>query len=136
VNKKRPAHSNGSQVRRTARATVVALAKKYLEPHQSKDFRIDVLDEAERQSDGWWYVYFRPNRDGLKSYESRVVEAMMDLMDKESKCGVAREFSRTHFLSVMETNADDAISALVASVRRPRNCSDLLCGVCSKGRGI
>jgi hypothetical protein len=96
VNKKRPAHSNGSQVRRTARATVVALAKKYLEPHQSKDFRIDLLDDAERQSDGWWYVYFRPNRDGLKSYESRVVEAMMDLMDKEKVNVVLLEDSLAH----------------------------------------
>ena len=67
------------------RSKVVGLARKYLEPHQSKDFRIEITDNAERQSDGWWYVYFRPSQDNLKSYEyeGRVVEAMKDLIDKE-----------------------------------------------------
>jgi hypothetical protein len=59
------------------------LARLALEPHQSRDFRLDVVD-AERQSDGWWHVIFRPSVPGMKAYEyeGRVVEAMMDIREK------------------------------------------------------
>jgi hypothetical protein len=82
---KKATKSNGSHDRPMTPSKVVALAKKYLEPHQSRDFLIEVLGKAERQVDGWWYVYFRPSPIGLKSYEyeGRIVEAMRDLMDQE-----------------------------------------------------
>jgi hypothetical protein len=96
--KKASATSNGSHARRLTQSRVVNLARQYLEPHQPKDYRLEVLDDAERQPDGWWYVYFRPSREGLKSYEyeGRVIEAMQDLMEKEKANVVFLEESLAH----------------------------------------
>ena len=59
------------------------LARLALEPHQAREFHLEIVD-AERQSDGWWYVIFRPSVRGMKTYEyeGRVVEAMMDIRAK------------------------------------------------------
>jgi hypothetical protein len=96
--KRASASSNGSRAWRLTSSKVVTLAREYLEPHQSKDFRLELLNEAERQPDGWWYVYFRPSREGLKSYEyeGRVIEAMQDLMEKEKANVVFLEESVAH----------------------------------------
>lgn len=69
--------------RRQTRAEVMKLARLALEPHQAREFHLEIVN-AERQSDGWWYVIFRPSVPSMKAYEyeGRVVEAMMDIREK------------------------------------------------------
>jgi hypothetical protein len=69
------------------RRRVLDLARKYLEPHQPQDgsYRLDVIDEAVRKEDEWYYVVVVPSRYDIRSYDysSRLAEAEQDLQDSE-----------------------------------------------------
>jgi len=64
---------------------VVALARKYLEPHQPRNYRLEVSDGGVKRDDDWWYVLVEPNRQDVHSYDyyGRLAEAEIDLKDKE-----------------------------------------------------
>ena len=64
---------------------VAQLAKRYLDPHQPKDYKLVVEDKAELQPDGTWYVFVHPSREDVRMYEfnSRVVEANAEMEDAE-----------------------------------------------------
>jgi hypothetical protein len=82
---KKPAKAKKSSNRKLSPKDVAELARKYLEPHQPKDFRVVVEDKAELQPDGTWYVFVHPSREGIRMYEydGRVVEANADLEEAE-----------------------------------------------------
>ncbi len=66
-------------------AKVVAMARKYLEPHQPQRYRLNVIEEGVKKEDDWWYVLVQPDRDGIRSYDyyGRLAEAEIDLKDSE-----------------------------------------------------
>lgn len=65
---------------------VINLARRYLEPHQPADYRLEVVPEAVRQEEDWFYVVVEPTRDDIRSYDlsSRLADAEIDLQEKES----------------------------------------------------
>lgn len=82
---KKATNAKKSSSRKLSPKVVAELARKYLEPHQPKDFRVVVEDKAELQPDGTWYVFVHPSRDDVRMYEydGRVVEASADLEEAE-----------------------------------------------------
>lgn len=66
---------------------IVELVRKYLEPHQPPDYRLEVVPEGVRQEDDWIYVLVEPSRDDVRSYDytARMVEAELDLQEKEHR---------------------------------------------------
>ena len=65
---------------------VIALARKYLEPHQPREgYRLNVLADGIKKDDDWWYVLVRPDKQNIRSYDyyGRLAEAEIDLKDKE-----------------------------------------------------
>jgi hypothetical protein len=64
---------------------IVNVVRKYLQPHQPDDYRLDVVESAIGREDEWYYVVVEPDRDGVRSndYASRLVEAELDLQEKE-----------------------------------------------------
>ncbi len=67
------------------RQRIVELVQKYLEPHQPKDFRLEIRPDAIEQEEDWYYVVVEPSREDARSYEyyGRLAEAELDLQDKE-----------------------------------------------------
>ncbi len=67
------------------RARIVALAQKYLEPHQAPDYRMEVEADSIQQDDDWYYVVVIPSRYDIRSYDysARLAEAELDLQEKE-----------------------------------------------------
>jgi hypothetical protein len=63
---------------------IVALVKRYLEPHQPEDYRLQV-HPAIQQEDDWYYVLVTPTKEDAPSYDynARMVEAEMELQAKE-----------------------------------------------------
>lgn len=65
------------------------LVQKYLQPYQPDpaDYRLEVVPEAIGQDEEWIYVVVEPSREGVRSndYSSRLVEAELDLQDKEHR---------------------------------------------------
>ncbi len=72
--------------RRLTAKQVVALAKKYLEPHQPKDYRLRVSERGVKKDDDWWYVLVQPDREDVRSYDyyGRLAEAEISLKDAEN----------------------------------------------------
>ena len=64
---------------------LVDMVQRYLEPHQSKDYRLNVVADGIRQDDDWWYVVVQPDKDDIRAYDyaARLSEAEQDLQDKE-----------------------------------------------------
>lgn len=64
---------------------VIAMARKYLEPHQPVNYRLQVQEQGVRRDDDWWYVLVQPDREDVRSYDyyGRLAEAEIDLKDKE-----------------------------------------------------
>ncbi len=68
------------------RQQVIELVRRYLEPYQPTDYRLDVLEQGIRHSaDDWWEVVVQPNRDDVRSYDyyGRLAEAENDIEDHE-----------------------------------------------------
>jgi len=68
---------------------IVDLVARYLEPHQPADrsYRLRVVPEGIQREDDWYYVLVEPDRDDVRSYDynARLVEAEMNLQEKENK---------------------------------------------------
>lgn len=64
---------------------IVAMAQRYLAPHQPADYQMRVLHEGVQKLGDTWYVVVEPSREDVKSYDfnARLAEAAMDLMDAE-----------------------------------------------------
>ncbi|HEY8746413.1 MAG TPA: hypothetical protein VIM11_00455 [Tepidisphaeraceae bacterium] len=64
---------------------VVDLVRRYLQPHQPNDYRLDVLVDGIKKDDDWWYVLVRPSRDDVPPYDyySRLAEAEVSMRDEE-----------------------------------------------------
>jgi len=64
---------------------VVSLARKYLEPHQPQNYRLEVAEDGLKKDDDWWYVLVQPSRQDVRSYDyyGRLAEAEIDLKDSE-----------------------------------------------------
>ncbi len=65
---------------------VIETVKRYLEPHQPLDYRLNVMEQGIRHtSDDWWEVVIRPSREDIHTYEyfGRLAEAENDIEDHE-----------------------------------------------------
>jgi hypothetical protein len=64
---------------------VVDLARKYLEPHQPADYRIEVSPQGVQRLDDFWYVVVKPSREDVQSYDlgARLADASIDLEKRE-----------------------------------------------------
>ncbi len=64
---------------------ILELARKYLEPHQPADYRLDVCAAGVQREDDWYYVVVEPSRNDIRShdYSSRLAEAELDLQENE-----------------------------------------------------
>lgn len=67
------------------RDRIVELARRYLQPHQPADYRLEVVADAIEQEDDWYYVVVVPSRNDIRSYDysARLVEAELDMQEKE-----------------------------------------------------
>src|SRR5690349_4436320 len=72
-------------VRRLTAAQVVTLARKFLKPHQPKDYTLVVQDDGVKRDGDWWYVLVQPDREDVPSYDyyGRLAEAEISLKDEE-----------------------------------------------------
>jgi len=64
---------------------VVDIVKRYLEPHQPTNYRLNVMEKGIRHSrDDWWEVVVQPDTD-VYSYEyyGRLAEAENDIEENE-----------------------------------------------------
>lgn len=64
---------------------IVNLVRKHLESHQPEHYRLEVVSDAIRQDDDWYYVVVQPSRMDIRSYDysSRLTEAELDLQERE-----------------------------------------------------
>ena len=65
---------------------VVEIVKRYLEPHQPANYRLNVSETGLRHSrDDWWEVVVQPDREDIYSYDyyGRLAEAEGDIEDHE-----------------------------------------------------
>jgi hypothetical protein len=64
---------------------VITLARKYLEPHQPREYRLEVTEKGLKKEEDWWYVLVQPTGKDVRSYDyyGRLAEAEIDLMDSE-----------------------------------------------------
>ena len=66
--------------------TVIETVKRYLEPHQPSDYRLNVIETGIRHTgDDWWEVVVQPDRQDIRSYDyyGRLADAENDIEDHE-----------------------------------------------------
>ncbi|MDM8006814.1 MAG: hypothetical protein QUV05_11790 [Phycisphaerae bacterium] len=65
---------------------VVELVRRYLDRHQPKDYRLEVVPDGVQQEDDWYYVVIRPEPENAGSYEyyGYLTEAEQELQEKEN----------------------------------------------------
>jgi hypothetical protein len=54
---------------------VIETVRKFLEPHQPKDYRLHVLEKSIRHDRDWWEVVVQPDKDNIRSYEYHTILA-------------------------------------------------------------
>jgi len=64
---------------------IVDLVRRYLEPRQPANYRLEIVPEGVRREDDWYYVVVRPVPEDVRSYEyyGLLTEAEMELQDQE-----------------------------------------------------
>ncbi|MBV9851375.1 MAG: hypothetical protein JO250_17030 [Armatimonadetes bacterium] len=65
---------------------VIETVRRYLEPYQPADYRLNVIETGIRHTgDDWWEVVVQPDRDDIRSYDyyGRLAEAENDIEDHE-----------------------------------------------------
>ncbi len=67
------------------RQHIIETVKRYLEPYQPQDYRLNVSEQGIRHQDDWWEVVVQPSREDVRSYDyyGRLAEAENDIEDKE-----------------------------------------------------
>lgn len=78
--------SKNSPSKRLTSKQIIALANKYLEPHQPEDYRLVVIADGVKKDGDWWYVLVQPSREDIRSYDyyGRLAEAEIRLKDEEN----------------------------------------------------
>lgn len=55
---------------------IVETVRRFLEPHQPRDYRLNVIEQGVRHtSDDWWEVVVQPDRENIRSYEYHTILA-------------------------------------------------------------
>ncbi len=54
---------------------VVETVRRFLEPHQPKDYRLNVLEQGVRHDGDWWEAVVQPDKDDARSYEYHTILA-------------------------------------------------------------
>ena len=65
---------------------IVETVKRYLEPYQPSDYRLNVSEKGIRHSrDDWWEVVVQPDKDDIRSYDyyGRLADAENDIEEHE-----------------------------------------------------
>lgn len=65
---------------------IVDIVRRYLEPHQPINYRLNVSETGLRHSaDDWWEVVVQPDKEDIRSYEyyGRLAEAEGDIEEHE-----------------------------------------------------
>lgn len=64
---------------------VVDTVRRYLEPHQPTNYRLNVIEQGIRHRDNWWEVVVQPDREDIRSYDyyGRLAEAEDDIEEHE-----------------------------------------------------
>ncbi len=65
---------------------IVDIVRRYLEPHQPPNYRLNVSETGLRHSsDDWWEVVVQPDKEDVRSYDyyGRLAEAEGDIEDHE-----------------------------------------------------
>ncbi len=64
---------------------VIETVKRYLEPYQPADYRLNVLENGVRHEGDWWEVVVQPDKENIRSYDyyGRLADAENDIEDHE-----------------------------------------------------
>ena len=64
---------------------IIGIVKRYLEPHQPSNYRLNVMENGIRHRHDWWEVVVQPDKEGVYSYDyyGRLAEAEGDIEDHE-----------------------------------------------------
>lgn len=73
------------QVRQLSDNDVVVIVRRYLEPNQPQDYRLEVMPDGVKKDGDWWYVLVRPDRNDVRAYDyyDRLAESEVTLRDEE-----------------------------------------------------
>lgn len=64
---------------------VIDVVRRYLEPHQPADYRLNVMEQGIRHRQDWWEVVVQPDKDVYSyDYYGRLAEAENDIEDHEN----------------------------------------------------
>lgn len=64
---------------------VIETVKRYLEPYQPSDYRLNVVENGVRHDGDWWEVVVQPDKEDIRSYDyyGRLADAENDIEDHE-----------------------------------------------------
>ncbi len=64
---------------------IVDTVRRYLEPHQPSNYRLNVIEQGIRHRDNWWEVVVQPDKEDIRSYDyyGRLAEAENDIEEHE-----------------------------------------------------
>ncbi len=64
---------------------VIDVVRRYLEPHQPADYRLNVMEQGVRHRQDWWEVVVQPDKDVYSyDYYGRLAEAEGDIENHEN----------------------------------------------------
>ena len=64
---------------------VIDVVRRYLEPHQPADYRLNVMEQGIRHRQDWWEVVVQPDKDVYSyDYYGRLAEAEGDIESHEN----------------------------------------------------
>ena len=69
----------------TTKQDIFDVVRRYLEPHQPQNYRLQIITDACRQEDDWWYIVVQPDRDEVQAFEYALILNVMEqeLQEKE-----------------------------------------------------
>jgi len=64
---------------------IVDTVRRYLEPYQPPDYRLNVMEQGVRHRDDWWEVVVQPDKEDVRSYDyyGRLADAENDIEENE-----------------------------------------------------
>jgi len=64
---------------------VIDVVRRYLEPHQPSDYRLNVMEQGIRHRQDWWEVVVQPDKEVYSyDYYGRLAEAEGDIENHEN----------------------------------------------------